>query len=132
MSYFRVMPEALLSQREELETAYGDLCGELSKLGGVIRRLGTMSGFDDTIEALRRVQRKGGEQQMKLRRSAAVLGTVAELYIAAERDNLDGGEPAPVRPAERDAAEYPAWTPREMVPHAESLFGTGVVIRQRD
>lgn len=133
MSYFRAAPYILQAQREELEAAYRSLCQEVSELGGVIRRLDSMSSFEGPIEALRRLQRRGGEQQAKLRQSAGVLGGVAELYINAELKNLDGDGPwlETVCCAEADKPAEPAWTLREMIPDAESLFGMKVIIRQK-
>lgn len=90
MSYFRVMPNTLRAQREELETAYRDLCQDISEIGGVIRQLSTMTSFDGPIKALRQTQRKGSEQQAKLRQCASVLGNVADLYEHEERRNLEG------------------------------------------
>jgi len=85
------MPDALQAQREELENVYRDLCQDVSEISGVIRQLGTMSGFQGSIAALRREQRNGSEQQIKLRQSASALGRAAELYRRTELENLDGG-----------------------------------------
>lgn len=134
MSYFRTVPNTLQAQREELETAYRSLCQEVSEIGGVIRRLDSMTSFGGPIEALRRVQRTSSEQQIKLRQNALALGCAAELYTSTERKNLDGTEPwaSTVRFVEADKLAEPAWTLREMVPNAELLFGMKVVIRQKD
>jgi len=87
------MPDALEAEREELETVYRSLCQDISEIGGVIRRLNTMTGYAGTVAALHRVERRGSEQQIKLRQSAGVLGRVAELYRRAELKNMDGDSP---------------------------------------
>lgn len=135
MSDFRVMPNALRIQREALGTAYHDLCQDISELGGIIRQLEAMSGFDSPVGSLRRVQRKGSDQQVKLRQSANVLGCVAELYIHTELRNLDDE-------VSQDESAFrtiiPAyhlgvnWTPQEMVPDAGALFGVKVIMPESD
>ena len=62
MGYFRVMPNTLLAQREELEAAYRALCQDISETGAVIRQLRTMTGFDGPVEALRRTQQRRSEE----------------------------------------------------------------------
>ena len=69
MGYFRIMPNTLLAQREELEAAYRALCQDISETSAVIRQLRTMTGFDGPVEALRRTQQRGNEQQAKDRKS---------------------------------------------------------------
>lgn len=135
MSDFRVMPNALRTQREEMETAYHALCQDISELGGIIRRLGAMSSFDSPVENLHRVQRRGSDQQVKLRQSANVLGRVAELYIHTELRNLDdeisqGGSVS--RTIVPDCHLGPSWKPQEMVPDAGVFFGMKVVIPEND
>lgn len=134
MGYFRAAPYVLQAQREDLEAAYRSLCQEVSEIGGVIRRLDTMTSFEGPIEALRRIQRTGSEQQIKLRQNAGVLGSIAELYTNTELKNLDGNEPwaAEFRLAKTDKTAEPAWTLREMIPNAKSYFGMNIIIRQRD
>lgn len=134
MSYFRVMPDALRAQQEELEAAYRVLCGDVSEICGVIRRLQSMSCFDGPIETLRRVQRAGSEQQVKLRQCARVLGAAADLYARTERRNLeDGGQSDTVRTgAYQSFPVYPALLePAEMLPEAERLYGMEVAVPQR-
>lgn len=135
MSDFRVMPSALRIQREALETAYHDLCQDISELGGIIRRLEVMSGFDSPVGSLRRIQRKGSDQQVKLRQSANVLGCVAELYIHTELRNLDD-EMSQDRSAFRTMIpDYHLginWTPQEMVPDAGTFFGVKVIMPKID
>lgn len=135
MSDFRVMPNALRTQREKLETAYHALCQDISELGGIIRQLGTMSGFDSPIENLRRIQRRGSGQQVTFRQSAIVLGNVAELYVHTELRSLDdeisqgGNVPRTIIP---DCHLGPSWKPQEMVPDAGAFFGMKVVIPEND
>lgn len=134
MNYFRVMPAALGAQREELDGAYRELCQDVAELGGVIRQLGTMSGFGDVIHSLRRVRQKGTEQQAKLRQCARVLEQISELYTWTELRNMDGevheAIGVPAEPARRALETVPA--PLEMVPHPEALFGMRVSIPRRD
>ena len=134
MGYFRAAPYVLQAQREDLETAYRSLCQEVSEIGGVIRRLDSMSSFGGPIGALRRIQRTSSEQQIKLRQNAGVLGGTAELYTSTERKNLDGSEPwtGAFRSLKTDELAEPAWTLREMIPNARSYFGMNIIIRQRD
>lgn len=133
MSYFRVMPNTLCVQREELESCFRELCRDSSELSGVIRRLGTMSGFEYTMKKLNRVQGTMSDQLLKLRQCAIVLGNVADIYTRAELKNLDGDAPW-----ERGLYSIllgppePAWGLQEMLPDAEALFGMKVTIRQRD
>lgn len=137
MSEFRVMPDALRGQRDELETAYRCLCQDISDLNGIIRQLETMSGFDGPIEALHRARQMGGGQQVKLRQSARVLDSVAELYTRTELKNLDGFEPDQFGRGEVIYKVQPAYwvtleAPVAMVSNAGDLFGTAVVIRRED
>lgn len=94
MSYFHVKPNTLLAQQAELETAYSNLCQDMSEISSVLRQLNTMSSFEGPIAALRRVQQKGSEQEIKLRQCAKVLDSVSELYMRTEQKNLDGGFPS--------------------------------------
>ena len=137
MSEFRVIPDALRRQRDELDAAYRCLCLDIAELGGIIQQLGTMSSFDVPIQALRRVQRTGGEQQAKLRQSASVLDQVAELYTRTELKNLDGFEPGQIQKGKIVYRVEPAYwatleAPVMMVPNAEALYGTEVVIQRED
>ena len=153
MSYFRTAPNVLRTQREELESAHRDLCLAVAEIGTVARRLEAMSGFDGTLDVLRGLARKGTGQTARLRESAGVLGQVAELYTQAEKRGLEvqdgptvspwirrGGQPispwersAILYTPERDlAAEGLSIRPAPMLPDAEALFGTKVLIVQRD
>lgn len=114
-------------------TAYRELCLDMSELNDVIRQLRTMSGFNASIEDIRRVQQKGSEQQVKLRQSAIILGDVADLYTGTELKNLDGDnfiEAGSRFFAQSRAPEELTWSFRKMVPEAESFFGTKVVIQR--
>lgn len=130
MNYFRTMPTVLRAQREELEAVHRELCQDVSEISSIIRQLKTMSGFDGVIQNLRRVQQTGGEQEAKLRQSARVLEQVAELYTRTELRNLDCG--VNTAPAARTVREIPTFTPTEMLPNAQALFGMEVFIPQRD
>lgn len=153
MSYFRTAPNVLRTQREELESAHRDLCLAVAEIGTVARRLEAMSGFDGTLDVLRGLARKGAGQTARLRESAGVLGQVAELYTQAEKRGLEvqdgptvspwirrGGQP--ISPWERSAILYTperdpvteglSIRPAPMLPDAEALFGTKVLIVQRD
>lgn len=149
MSYFRTAPNVLRTQREELESAHRDLCQAVAEIGTVVRRLEAMSGFDGTLDVLRGLTRTGTGQTARLRESAGVLGRVAELYTQAEKRGLEVQDGPPVTPRngktvphapDRDmaarygqqAAEGLSIRPAPMLPNAEALFGTKVLIVQRD
>lgn len=146
MSFFRVAPNALLKECGELEGAYHELCRELSELGGVIRRLESMTGFDGPISALRHVQRDGSDQQVKLRQDARSLEQIADLYIRTEQKNISDsdsvlGEASHIgslafafEPGTVKAPSYPVrplWTPWEMLAAPEELFGVPVVVQKK-
>ncbi|MCI9332983.1 MAG: hypothetical protein HFG05_12590 [Oscillibacter sp.] len=135
MSDFRVMPSALRIQRKELETTYHAFCQDISELGGIIRRLGALSSFDSPIENLRRVQRRGSGQQVKLRQSANILGSVAELYIRTELRNLDdeiSQDESAFRAIIPDDHLGVNWNPQEMVPDAGTFFRVKVIMPEND
>lgn len=100
MSYFRVQPNVLRAQSEELETVYGRMCREIAEISNVIQRLQTMTEFDEVISSLRKTQQKGMEQSTELRQCARMLEQVAELYRKTEEKNLDGAVPS-IRPVQR-------------------------------
>lgn len=154
MSYFRTAPNVLRTQREELESAHRDLCLAVAEIGTVARRLEAMSGFDGTLDVLRGLARKGAGQTARLRESAGVLGQVAELYTQAEKRGLEvqdgptvssltrgvlwpvyqlwGRTTAPHAPERDPVTEGLSIRPAPMLPNAEALFGTKVLIVQRD
>lgn len=134
MGYFRIMPNTLLAQREELEAAYRALCQDISETSAVIRQLRTMTGFDGPVEALRRTQQRGNEQQAKLRQYARVLEKLAELYIRTELENLDGGSPMLPFASQAPQRRQPSitWELQDMLPDAEKLLGMKVTIQDRD
>ncbi len=135
MSYFRVTPHALWVQREELDTAYRELCQDMAEVSRVIRRLEEMSSFGNPVEALRRTPRRAGDQEVKLRQCANILDTVADLYNRTELKNLDGQPPA-ARPGLNGVTymitPIPICRTLEMLPDAGSYYGMNVVIPQDD
>lgn len=107
MSYFRVQPNVLRVQSEELEAVYGRMCRDVAEISGVLQRLRDMSAFDEVSASLRRVQQKATAQYTELRQCARTLEQVAELYVRAEGKNLDGAVSA-VRSVRRVTSSLPA------------------------
>lgn len=131
MSNFRAKPNEMLAQSEQLDAACRELCQDMAEIGGVIRRLGNMRGFENQIKALQLVQRRGSEQQIKLRQSARVLETAAEIYASTERKNLDGYDAGQwAMPVTVKSTYTSAWRPQEMLPNAGSLLGMKVIVRK--
>lgn len=93
-----------------------------------------MTGFDGPVEALRRTQQRGNEQQAKLRQYARVLEKLAELYIRTELENLDGGSPMLPFASQAPQRRQPSitWELQDMLPDAEKLLGMKVTIQDRD
>lgn len=141
MGYFRTAPNVLRAQREELEAAHRDLCLGIAEVGQIVRRLETMSGLDEIIRVLRSLEQAGTGQAAKLRENAGVLGLAAELYMQTELQSLeeDAGQPASVRAVLMASSmvynEYAMEmiiSPAAMLPNAEALYGTKVLISRRD
>ena len=133
MSYFRVMPNVLQMQREELENSLRELCRSNSEITAVIRRLRSMSGFEGTVQNLRRIQNRISGQQVRLRQSAIVLREAADCYTRTELKNLDGDSAAANGFGfALGNVIYADMSGQKMIPGAEALFGMKVTIRQRD
>jgi len=132
MSSFRVRPNELLAQSKQLDAVCRELSQDVGEIGGVIRQLGAMSGFEDQIAVLSWAQRRGSEQQVKLRQCARTLVKVAELYTSTERKNLDGNSAFIVRTLPKTVKYFygPAWRTQEMLSNPHELFGMEVAVRK--
>jgi len=141
VSSFRVVPNALREERDKLEVVYRELCQDMAELSGVIRKLESMTEFDGPISALRRVQRKGSEQQTGIRQSARTLERITDLYIRTERQNCEDVPETSIAwavsgswildPTPFPFPFRPVWTVWNMLNDPETLFGVPIVIRRK-